>query len=113
MEEVNPKEELLIKRYVTGNSFDDLLFDAKTLGLLSTNPNILKEIHTKYLNLRKRQGIKDLYIAILAWTIFLAHVLSIFVIGSTNYFTLFISLTAGLPFFRSYLNAHKNKPKFE
>lgn len=108
-------KEIMIKSYISGKSFDDLIFLAQDLKIEGKSSELLKSIDNEYRMDRMKIAKRDLIIAISAWLgAFL--LLSLFFIGirfALQIHVLILLCVLWIPFFKSYWVVVKNKKRFE
>lgn len=108
------RHEILVDRYITGKSYDELSEWIKEEKYEGNIHQLLKEVDSKHWEERKKESKKDLYYVIAVW-------ISAFLFG-ISYFSeekithdafFYISLFAWLPFFRSYMTVVQDDKKFK
>ena len=104
----------IIKYYLQGKSYDDLLIAIKNLKL-DGGKLMLKEIHSKFQHKRERIAKRDLWIAIISLIALCVNVVLLFA-GFTFGLQIHVSVIlffVWIPFFRSYWTVQRSKEKFD
>lgn len=104
----------LVKMYVEGKSYEDLVEKLRSYQVEDDPQTILKFVDLEHRRERVEMAHRDLRIAILDWSVLFLLLLFRYV-GIRVFFDnalIFVSLFLWLPFLRSYWTVQRDKRKF-